>query len=181
MFWLLTSVIEKNQTITEPKQIAHSFNKHYAYVAEEILKERKYEGNRYFAEYLHNPSDYTFAVYECDKTEIENIIQTLNPRKATGPNSIPTDMLHLLKTEISYPLSIIFNISLITGTHPELLKTAKVIPIFKKGSELTTNNYQPIWMHSKINTHYVAFWHHFTFGYDAEINFVEWGSPYIVH
>ena len=36
-------------------------------------------------------------------------------------------------------------------------------------------------MHSKINTHYVAFWHHFTFEYDAEIYFEEWDSPYIVH
>ena len=146
-----TCIIEKNQTITEPKQITHSFNKHYASVAEEILKERKYEGNRSFAEYLHNPPDHTFAVYECDKTEIENIIQTLNPRKATGPNSIPTDILHLLKTEISYPLSIIFNILLRTGTHPELLKTAKVIPIFKKGSQLSTNNYRPISLLSNLN------------------------------
>ena len=29
--------------------------------------------------------------------------------------------------------------------------------------------------------HCVAFWHHFMFGYDAEIYFEEWGSPYIVH
>ena len=45
----------------------------------------------------------------------------------------------------------IFNISLRTGTHPELLKTAKVIPIFKKGSQLSTNNYRPITLLSNLN------------------------------
>ena len=90
-------------------------------------------------------------MYECDKIEIEYIIQTLNPRKAIGPNSIPTGILHLLKTEISYPLSVIFNISLRTGTHPELLKTAKILPIFKKGTQLSTNNYRPISLLSNLN------------------------------
>ena len=102
-------------------------------------------------EYLRNPSEQTFAIYECDKIEIENVIQTLNPRKAIGPNSIPTDILHPLKTEISYPLSVIFNISLRTGTHPELLKTAKILPIYKKGSQLSTNNYKPISLLSNLN------------------------------
>ena len=85
------------------------------------------------------------------KKERENIIQTHNWKKTTGPNSIPTDILHQLKTEISYPLSIIFNISLNTGTHPELLKPAKVIPVFKKGSQLSTSNYRPISVLSNLN------------------------------
>ena len=167
-----TCIIEKNQIITEPKQIADSFNKYYASVAEEIIKERKYEGNKSHTEYLSNPSEQTFAIYEgnkshteylsnpseqtfaiyeCDKIEIEYIIQTLNPRKTIGPNSILTEILHLLKTEISYPLSVIFNISLRTGTHPELLKTAKILPIFKKGTQLSKNNYRPISLLSNLN------------------------------
>ena len=143
-----TCIIESNRTITEPKQIANSFNKYYA---EKRLKGRKYEGNKSYTEYLQNPLRQSIAIYECDQREIENIIQTLNWKKATGPNSIPTDILHLLKTEISYPLSIIFNISLNTGTHPELLKPAKVIPVFKKGSQLSTSNYRPISLLSNLN------------------------------
>ena len=114
-------------------------------VAEEILKGRKYEGNKSYIEYLQNPLRQSIAIYECD---ILYIVQTLNYKKATGPNSMPTDILHLLKTEISYPLSIIFNISLNTGTHPDLLKPAKVIPVFKKGSQLST---RPISLLSNLN------------------------------
>ena len=100
---------------------------------------------------MRNPVEATFAIYECDQLEIENIISSLNPKKAIGPNSIPSDILHLLKKDISYPLSVIFNLSLSTGVHPDLLKIAKTIPIYKKGSKLTTGNYRPISLLSNLN------------------------------
>ena len=100
---------------------------------------------------MKNPIEATFAIYECDEVEIENIISSLNPRKATGPNSIPSDILHILKKYISYPLSIIFNISLQTGIHPYLLKIAKTIPIYKKGSKLNVGNYRAISLLSNLN------------------------------
>ena len=89
------------------------------------------------------------ATFACDQLEIINIINSLNPRKTTGPNSIPSDILQLLKWDISYPLSIIFNMSLTTGVHPDLLKIAKIIPIFKKGSKLNTSG--PISLLSNLN------------------------------
>ena len=82
----------------------------------------------------------TFVIFECDQKEVENILNTFSSRKATGPNSIPSDILHLLKKDISYPLSNIFNLSLSTGAYPDILKIAKAIPIFKKGCQLTTSN-----------------------------------------
>ena len=94
----------------------------------------------------------TFVLHECEQIEIENIITSLNPRKATGPNSIPSDILYLLKKDISYPLCIIFNISLNTGIHPDLLKISKTLPIYKlKESKLLVSNYRPISLLSNLN------------------------------
>ena len=93
----------------------------------------------------------TFARYQCDELEIINIINSLNPRKTTGSNSIPSDILQLLKWDMSYPLSIIFNMSLTTSVHPDLLKIAKTIPIFKKGSKLNISNYRSISLLSNLN------------------------------
>ena len=146
-----TCIIENNKTITYPKEVADSFDKYNTSVVEDILKKRKYEGNIHHTVYLTNQLQNTFVVYECDQSEVENILSSLNPKKATGPNSIPTDILHILKKVISYPLSIIFNMSLSTGVHPDPLKIAKTIPIYKKGSKLDTSNYRPISLLSNLN------------------------------
>ena len=45
----------------------------------------------------------------------------------------------------------IFNLALTTGIYPDSLKIAKVIPIFKKGSPTSVNNYRPISILSTIN------------------------------
>ena len=71
--------------------------------------------------------------------------------KSSGPNSIPVDILKLVKKEISIPLSKIFNLSMNTGIHPELFRIAMTIPIYKKGSKLEVGNYRPISLLSNIN------------------------------
>ena len=73
-------------------------------------------------------------------------MNTFSSRKATGTNIIPSDILHVLKKDTSYPLSKIFNPSLSTGVYPDIL-----IPIFKKGCHLTTINYRPISLLSNLN------------------------------
>ena len=44
----------------------------------------------------------------------------------------------------------LFNLSFKTGVFPSVLKTAKVIPIFKKDSKLDYSNYRPIFLLSNI-------------------------------
>ena len=78
------------------------------------------------------------------KEEIGNIISSLNSDKASGPNSIPYRILFLLKNEISKQLADLFNLSFMTGVFPSVLKTAKVVPVFKKDSKLDYSNYRPI-------------------------------------
>ena len=54
-------------------------------------------------------------------------------------------------TIVCIALSWLINISFSTGIHPDKLKIAKVIPIYKTGSELLTSNYRPISLLSNIN------------------------------
>ena len=73
-----------------------------------------------------------------------NITSSLDSNKSTGPNSIPTNILKLLKNDISTQFSDIFNVSFSTGVFPSILKIAKVIPIHKKQSKLDYSNYHSI-------------------------------------
>ena len=68
-----------------------------------------------------------------------------------GPSSIPIFILKILKCELSGPLQTIFNTSFLTGIVPEKFKMARVIPVFKKGSQTTLNNYRPISLLSIFN------------------------------
>ena len=79
-----------------------------------------------------------------DKEEIANIVLSLNSNEASSPNSIPSRILFLLKNEISKPLVNLFNLFFMTGVFPSILKTAKVVPVFKKDSKLDYSNYHPI-------------------------------------
>ena len=133
-----TCLLDGNKSITDPSKMADKFNGYFTSIADEILKSRKFEGNKSFRDYLNNPLNNSFLLYDCDEIEIKNIINSLISSKASGPNSIPTKILHLLKEEISTPLKNIFNLSFRTGQHPDLLKIAKTIPIFKKGSKITS-------------------------------------------
>ena len=79
------------------------------------------------------------------------MISTFKPCKASGPISIPGNILQLIKLEIATPLSKIINQSIETGMHPDKLKLASVIPVYKKRSKLSTSNYRPISLLSNLN------------------------------
>ena len=73
-----------------------------------------------------------------------NKLQTLDHRKAQGPDGLPTIILKECAEELVSPITYIFNITLQTGFIPEDWKTARVVPIFKKGQKESVENYRPI-------------------------------------
>ena len=121
-----------NTTITEPQKIVTKFKNYFADVAKNIVDGREYDGNASFKDFLPTRNPKSIAFYRTDKEEIIKTISEFKPGKACGPTSIPIEILQIIKLEIATPLAKIINLSLETGTHPNKLKIAKVIPISKK-------------------------------------------------
>ena len=141
--------LDNGDTITNPYDTANTFNNYFASIAETTKKSIKYS-HKHVPDYLSNESSSTIFLQPTDKEEIANIISSLNSNKASGPNSIPYRILFLLKNEISKQLADLFNLSFITGIFLSVLKTAKVVPVFKKNSKLNYSNYRPISLLSNI-------------------------------
>ena len=79
----------------------------------------------------------SFYIFPASAKEIENEISQLSSSKPSGPFS---SILKLLKTTLSKPLELIYNLSFSTGIVPDNFKIARVIPIYKKGSHISMGN-----------------------------------------
>ena len=91
--------LDNGDTVTNPYDIANTFNNYFATIAETTNKSIKYT-HKHFLDYLSNESDSTIFLQPTDKKEIANIISSINSSKASGPNNIPYRILFLLKNEI---------------------------------------------------------------------------------
>ena len=63
---------------------------------------------------------------------------------SSGIEELSNKLLKSITCEISKPLAIIINQSLETGIFLEILKVAKIKPLYKKGDSSCFNNYRPI-------------------------------------
>ena len=146
-----TAINVNDKLTSDPTIIANSFNKYFSSIAK-TLQEKIHHNGEDFSKFLKHPNENNFFIKPTDQTEILFIIDSLQCNKATGPHSIPTDILQLIKFNICTPLCEIINLSFTTGIYPDQLKIAKIIPIHKeKGCKLQCNNYRPISLLSNIN------------------------------
>ena len=144
-------IIKDGKNITNQEEIAENFNKYFSTIASSILKDRKYEGNKTFRDFLNSPNAQSLAFSPVTEAEVINIIYKFKQNKASGPYSVQIQILHCTHDILCGPLSKIINMSFTTGIHPNNLKISETIPVFKKGSRLSISNYRPISLLSNLN------------------------------
>ena len=144
---------EDGNLISDPTKIANIFNDHYSTIGEKVQQKIPNQTGDYRS-YLRklghdgkpciNPHGSSFYLGPTVPPEIAKIIDGLDIHKSTGPYGIPIFLLKTFKEFFSHWLSILVNNCFEKGVFPEILKTAKVIPLHKKDSKLHYINYRPI-------------------------------------
>ena len=141
---IISKLNDVNGNLTnDPAVIANTFNDFFVNVAGNVAKGIP-RTRKSPMDYLGTRNEHSFFMTPVIPMEVSDIISLLNTGKSIGPNSIPTKLLKILSLHICSPLSDIINDSFQSGTFPEKLQLAKVIPLFKKGCPLTASNYRPI-------------------------------------
>ena len=74
--------------------------------------------------------------------EVHDTIMNLKLNKSTL--GLPQKCIKIACNQISEPLSIVFNLSILQGIVPDPLKIAKITPIDKGGNSMAPENYRPI-------------------------------------
>lgn len=132
-----------NKQTTDKKLIANKFNEYFANIGKNLAKDIPSISNN-FASYLNKGYMNSFFLLPTDDIEIRNIISSMKNTKSCGVDQIPTSVIKSVSELISTPLSKLINLSFNSGSFPDLLKIAKVCPIFKNGDKKLLSNYRPI-------------------------------------
>lgn len=97
-----------------------------------------------FHRHLPDNCPQTFFMTPVTPEDVIDSARYLKPKTSEGVDNISSKLMKLTIQGIAEPLSHVFNLSFSTGFFPEAMKTAKVVPIFKSGSQHSLDNYRPI-------------------------------------
>ena len=141
-----------NEKCFDNKLVAEHFNNYYINVAANLVRKLP------IVPKVFDVCSQAFKNYYYDKNIIpkskkfvpvteEFVLRELlklNPNKSTGIDNIQAKFLKDGAHELKGVITHIINVSITTNTVPDILKFAKVKPLFKKNSRLDVGNYRPV-------------------------------------
>lgn len=130
--------------------VAEKFNSFYTTVASKLVERLPESVNKFGKSFVNSfyrnkgvmPNSYSFSVVSENK--VLGYLNRLSTNKATGLDGIPSRFVRDGASIIACPLSHVINLSLIQGTVPDDLKSARVVPLFKKNDKTEVGNYRPV-------------------------------------
>jgi len=101
-------------------------------------------GKHQYSYYMDKANTKNLFIAPTDEYEVSKLLTSLKSSKSCGHDNLNGILLKKIKGPIALPLANIINTSISTGTMPDALKIAKVIPIYKSGAQSDLGNYRPI-------------------------------------
>ena len=136
-----------NDIISDPKTIVNHLNNHFSTIGKH--SEEKVNFKEVSKTVAWQPNSIYFK--KTNLAEIQEVINKLDSKKASGIDDISITVLKHLNYLLSPLLLRLINDSFESGEYPDCLKLAKVIPLHKGGSKEDPNNFRPISILSNLN------------------------------
>ena len=156
--------------IQDDTEIANAFNTYYTQIGPKLAASINMPPNKSYKDYLSRPTHGTFSFKSIKCEDIINVINNLKPKSSFGADKMTNKMLKILKDELNEPITNIINQSFKTGIFPDLLKIAKVTPIYKKNENYLLENYRPISILPSISKVFERVMHNQIYDYFTKMN-----------
>lgn len=142
----ISKLVNNNKIFTKTEDICNELNQYFSTIGEKLVNDLK-TGNTErdsFQSYCNSYVKHSMFCGPTDKLELLTLINKLKDRKSPGVDNIGPKLIKKSAAVIAEPLVYLYNLSFSSGSVPDKLKIAKVIPVFKKGDPSSPGNYRPI-------------------------------------
>ena len=153
----INKIIVDDVPITDNILIANKFNEYFSNIGP-LLSSSLPITTQNFEDYLPPPSERSFFMPPISEATMLNYILSTKPKLGHDVNLISMRTLHDVALAICKPLTHIFNLSIESGTFPHNMKCSRGIPIYKKGSPLSLNNYRVVAMINSFSKVFEKIW-----------------------
>ena len=134
--------LSKGEVTYDKTVISDNFNTFFAHIgpqlAAKIDKQSKMPNS-----YLKARQINTIMLAPVTCEEVTKLITTSRD-SAPGYDEVKARPLQAKNSVISAPLAYIFDLSIVNGVFPDILKTANIIPLFIKEDSMLFSNYRPV-------------------------------------
>ena len=132
-----------SSVLKTPHEIANAFNEYFVTIGPNLEKSIAHT-NTDPVRYIKGNFLYSMFLSPIYPNEVYIMTMKEKCNKAAGFDDITINIVKSIAEKISEPLSCIFNASLKTDIFPDILKTAKIIHLYKAGDKNLLSNYRPI-------------------------------------
>ena len=132
------------KTVTSTDELVEVFNDYFSNIGPRLAESVPNDNDVSFRQFVAQQPNDNFSFRPVSVTLVYNLLVKLSTSKATGLDNIAAKVLKMAAPVVAPSLTEFFNMSIDTQQFPSDWKTAKVIPLFKRGQRSLLNNYRPI-------------------------------------
>jgi len=143
-----SSFVVDAERINCRRMIANKFNEYFVTLASNLNAGLNNDFNGLpvtavpnFQNYLANREESSIYLSEINETEIVEVIHKFENGKASD---IPVTLVKRSAKIISPVLTKLYNKNIVNGSFPEIFKTGKITPVYKKENAELLENYRPV-------------------------------------
>ena len=140
------NIVERSSDSKPEKIVCHNEDFDKRIVLHNIIKKSIIKVKNFLSVKSHlNSNNSSASARQVTSNEVNLILKSLNTKKASGTDKIPTKLVKLALDFLSPPLATAINNSLASSKFPDIAKVATVIPIDKKTDDkYDISNFRPV-------------------------------------